>query len=287
MPLTIISTQADLALLTPGSIFVPTMGALHEGHAALIRAAASRAHGRPVSVSIFVNPTQFNDPADYARYPKTFEADCDLCAQAGANIIFAPELTVMYPRGINPATRKTFPDDIPVPPLPPQATQPGLEDAQRPGHFAGVCQVVKRLFELVKPAAAIFGEKDWQQLQVIKAMVKQQAMPIEIVPHATIREQDGLALSSRNRFLSAANRVQALALSRALAAACSSNGVESAEAAMNSTLAAAGVACEYAAVRDAASLLAVQPGRASRAIIAARVGSVRLIDNCGWPRTSN
>jgi pantoate--beta-alanine ligase len=283
MPLTIISTQADLARLTPGSIFVPTMGALHEGHAALVRAAAARAHGRPVSVSIFVNPTQFNDPADYARYPKTFDADCQLCEQAGANIIFAPELTVMYPRGINPATRKTFPDDIPVPPLPPQATEPGLEDAHRPGHFAGVCQVVKRLFDLVKPAAAIFGEKDWQQLQVVKAMVKQQGMPIEIVPHATIREHDGLALSSRNRFLSAADRETALAINRALKAACAKTNPAAAEEAMKATLAAAGVTHEYALVRDGESLLSVRPNASARAIIAAKVGSVRLIDNCPWP----
>ncbi len=284
MPLSLIMTQSDLAHLEPGSVFVPTMGALHEGHAALIRAAAAIAKplGLQVSVSIFVNPTQFNDPSDFARYPKTLDADIALCEASGAQIIFAPELTVMYPKGVNPVTGKTWPGDIPVPPLPFVATQPGLEDGFRPGHFAGVCQVVNRLFKLVRPGHALFGEKDWQQLQVLTAMTRELGLPIQVHGHPTIREPDGLALSSRNRFLSPADRLAARSLSQALAAGCRESSPAAAESAMKSVLARAGAMPDYAVVRQSESLRSDTVGP-HRALIAARVGPVRLIDNCDWP----
>lgn len=263
-----------------GGVLVPTMGALHAGHAALIAAAAQLATSRGLPtgcvVSIFVNPTQFNEAADFDRYPRTLDADLDVCERAGASIVFAPEPEAMYP--------PTDPAAAPVPPLPEVATRPGLEDAHRPGHFAGVCQVVLRLFRLLGPDAAIFGEKDWQQLQVVRAMVAQQGLPIEIVGHPTIREADGLALSSRNRFLAQDHRAAALALSRALARAAEQAEPASAERAMRDQLSRSGVldATEYAVVRDAATLQEWRPGRPGRALIAARVGAVRLIDNAPW-----
>ncbi|MCG3122645.1 MAG: Pantothenate synthetase [Phycisphaerales bacterium] len=270
------------------AVFVPTMGALHEGHAQLVRrgvalARASRLASAGCVVSIFVNPTQFNDPSDLARYPRTLEADLATCRAAGAAAVYAPSPADIYPPG----------QDIPVPPLPDVATRPALEDAHRPGHFAGVCQVVLRLFTLVRPAAAVFGEKDWQQLQVITAMTARERLGIEIIPEPTVREPDGLAMSSRNRFLSEHDRERALSLSRALKAAAAELSPAAAETAMRRVLDQAGVDTEYAVVRDAGTLLSV--GRdtpastgslsppAYRALIAARVGSVRLIDNAPWP----
>jgi pantoate--beta-alanine ligase len=263
-----------------GGVLVPTMGALHEGHFALIRQAVrcrDELPGRPpVVVSIFVNPTQFNDPADLARYPRSPERDAAGCRQAGADIVFSPSPEVVYP-----------PDrPIPLPPLPPVATKPALEDAHRPGHFAGVCQVVRRLFDLVRPVAALFGEKDWQQLQVIAAMTRQQNLPIRVIPVPTIREPDGLAMSSRNVFLSSTDRSRALALHRALSAARGESEPLRAQARMEETLRESGVEPEYCVVRDAQTLLPFPPGasvRPARALIAARVGSVRLIDNSSWP----
>lgn len=263
-------------------IFVPTMGALHDGHLELIRrgvAHAAKAGWTPhIVVSIFVNPTQFNDAADYQRYPQTFEADCAGCAAAGAACVYAPSVDDIYPAG------KSFHGMLPA-----VATEPRLEDAFRPGHFAGVYQVVERLFRLVQPAAAIFGEKDWQQLQVVRAMVKSLGMPIDVIGVPTVREPDGLAMSSRNRFLKPDERQAGLALSRALARAGRAKTPDEAEAAMASELAAAGLIPDYAVVRNAASLVRASGGApndsntAWRAIIAARVGSVRLLDNAPWP----
>ena len=265
----------------PRGIFVPTMGALHEGHASLIRRAAALrdadvAAGEPrraVIVSVFVNRTQFNDPADFNRYPKTLESDLLICQSAGADCVYAPDQDDVYPPGLL----------VPVPPLPAAAAGPGLEDALRPGHFAGVCQVVNRLFVLVKPSAAVFGEKDWQQLTVLEAMTLQQRLPIEIIPGHTIREPDGLAMSSRNRFLSPAERATAPAVFQALAGAGTESTPAAAEAHMQRVLTAAGLQVQYAAVRDAQSLLAVQPGQPARALIACKLGSIRLIDNARWP----
>ncbi|MFO0831624.1 MAG: pantoate--beta-alanine ligase [Phycisphaerales bacterium] len=260
-------------------VFVPTMGALHEGHATLIEHAARLARERALpggcAVSIFVNPTQFNEKTDYDRYPRTLEPDLDVCRAAGATLVFAP------------APADIYPPDLPVavPPLPAVATRPGLEDSHRPGHFAGVCQVVSRLFDLVQPAAAVFGEKDWQQLAVIRAMTTQQGRALEIIGAPTVRECDGLAMSSRNRFLTDTDRPRALAISRALCAGRAESSPDAAEGAMRAVLTRAGITPEYAVVRDAATLerpAIAPPNTAWRALIAARVGSVRLIDNCAW-----
>lgn len=262
-------------------VFVPTMGALHAGHAALVRQASSLAVARGLAgavVSVFVNPTQFNEKADFDRYPRMLDVDAAICQDAGATIIYAPRAEDIYPPGAS----------IPVPTLPGVATRPGLEDAHRPGHFAGVCQVVARLFDLIQPAAAVFGEKDWQQLAVIRAMVEQERMDIEIIGAPTVREADGLAMSSRNRFLSPTDRDRAAALSQALCDACEAGTPDDAETVMRCTLEAHGITPEYAVVREAATLERPAPGATTRdtqwrALIAARVGSVRLIDNCGWP----
>lgn len=265
-----------------GGIFVPTMGALHEGHGSLIveaarlRDAEVAAGGvrRCVVVSIFVNRTQFNDPADYARYPKTLDADLAICGAAGADVVFVPEHEAVYPAG----------KSVVVPRVPEVARLPRLEDALRPGHFEGVCQVVNRLFELVRPARAIFGEKDWQQLAVITAMTRELGLGIEILAGPTIREADGLAMSSRNRFLSATERVKAGALWRAIGAAAEEVDAAGAEDAMRAVLGAQGLEIQYAVVRDATTLGPVVRGQRARALIACRLGSVRLIDNAPWPR---
>lgn len=270
--------QLSATLGDGARIFIPTMGALHEGHASLIRLGSqwARQHSWPhVVVSIFVNPTQFNDPKDLERYPRTLEADVALCEAAGATAVFAPSVEEVYPAG-------TAESRVPLPEV---AFTPGLEDAYRPGHFDGVCQVVARLFEMVQPTAAVFGEKDWQQLQVVTAMVAHQGSPIRIIPGPTIREHDGLAMSSRNRFLPPEERARAVAISGALRAAQAHDVAVEAEAAMARVLLAAGASIDYAVVRDAATLLDVSPGRPARAIIAARLGGVRLLDNAPWPGT--
>lgn len=248
------------------------MGALHDGHASLIRHAAD-AHRGPVVVSIFINPTQFNDPADFARYPKTLDADLDLCRRSGATHVYAPTPQDVYPTDA----------PVAVPPLPRVATAPGLEDRLRPGHFAGVCQVVRRLFDLVRPGAALFGEKDWQQLQVLSAMTRESGLPIRIIPGPTIREPDGLAMSSRNRFLTPEERPRAASISQALREAAAKASPAAAEAHMRTVIEAAGLDVQYAVVRDAESLESPISGRPHRALIAARLGTVRLIDNAAWP----
>ena len=248
-------------------VLVPTMGALHAGHGALVRLAALS--GLPVVVSVFVNPTQFTEQADFERYPKTLEADVALSGAAGGAAVWAPSVADVYPQGPGAG----------VPELPRVATAPGLEDAFRPGHFAGVCQVVLRLFRAVRPVAAVFGEKDWQQLAVIRAMTAMQGLPVEIVPGETVRDADGMAMSSRNRFLSAEERTRGLAISRALLAAKAEADPANAERVMREVLATAGLTPEYAVVRDAETLEAPRAGRAVRRLIAARVGATRLIDN--------
>ncbi len=256
--------------------FVPTMGALHNGHATLVRRGAAIASREGLAggcvVSIFVNPTQFNDPADLTRYPRTPDADARVCRDADASLIFAPTPDEVYPPG----------RPVMTPPLPPVAAGPGLEDSSRPGHFAGVCQVVLRLFDLVTPHVAVFGEKDWQQLQTVRALARVHAPGLRIEAGETVREADGLAMSSRNRFLTAEDRARALAISRALRASQRAGSPASAEAVMREELALAGIHPEYAVVRDAETLLEWTPGRPGRALIAARVGAVRLIDNAPW-----
>ncbi|MBX3385054.1 MAG: pantoate--beta-alanine ligase [Phycisphaeraceae bacterium] len=267
---------------TGGCVFVPTMGALHEGHAALIRharrlAAANEGQSRPaVVVSVFVNPTQFNDPADLERYPRTLEADAALCERAGADVVFAPGVGTVYPGGVSREGSRVS--------LPAVATEPGLEDAHRPGHFAGVCAVVSRLFDLTGAARAVFGEKDWQQLQVVRAMTRMEGREVEIVASATVREADGLAMSSRNRFLSEAERRIAPVVHEVIRGAGMFEEPGAAEAFMRERLERSGFGVEYAVVRCAESLMPLGTGsqEPARALVAARLGSVRLIDNDAW-----
>ena len=266
-----------------GGVFVATMGALHEGHARIIEQAASMARSKaprpPVVVSVFVNPTQFGESIDYDRYPRVLDVDAAICARAGADCVLAPSVEAVYPPGDTP----------PAPPLPRVATEPGLEDAYRLGHFAGVCQVIHRMFALLEPSVAIFGEKDWQQLRVIDAMTREQGLGVEIVGAPTVREADGLAMSSRNRFLVGDDRRRALAISRGLRAACEEATVGQAEHRMRSMIGDTGATLEYAVVRDAMTLEPIEPGRRraelgrpARALVAARFGEVRLIDNIAW-----
>ena len=267
---------------------VPTMGALHAGHASLIQRAAS--DGRPVLVSLFVNPTQFAAGEDFSKYPRTLEADRALCQAAGATAIFIPSVQDMYPHGVDAANTEAATLQLPL-----VATQPKLEDAQRPTHFAGVCQVVAKLFDMCQPAAAYFGEKDFQQLRVIQDMARRDgARWKELVVHAcpTIRESDGLAMSSRNRYLQPNQRENALGLSRALSVAQESvragMDIAAAENEMLRVLAQHQLQVEYAVIRAPDTLLPIgkfEPKLKSvaRALIAARLKSVRLIDNasCG------
>ncbi|MHC5004559.1 MAG: pantoate--beta-alanine ligase [Planctomycetota bacterium] len=262
-----------------GIALVPTMGALHDGHLALVRRAAEL--GRPLVVSIFVNPMQFGPDEDFERYPRTFEADRGACREHGVDVIFAPAIEDVYPEDV----------DLRTPPLPPVATEPGLEDACRPGHFEGVVLVVARLFDLVRPAVAVFGEKDYQQLAVIRAMVAGAAAsepdrwgPLRIEGHPTVRDPDGLAMSSRNAYLGPEERQAALGLSRALQAAAGANHPPTAEQLMAQTLIAHDLRVEYAVVRDAETLRPVGDfSRPTRALIAACCGTTRLIDNRAMP----
>jgi pantoate--beta-alanine ligase len=181
--------------------FVPTMGALHEGHATLLRQA--RANNELVVLSIFVNPAQFNDPNDFQKYPKTWESDLEIAELEGVDAIFAPRAPDMYPDGYTYKITETDFSKL-------------LCGASRPGHFDGVLTVVMKLFQVVQPTRAYFGEKDFQQLSLIRGMVNAFFMPLEIVPVATIREKDGLALSSRNTRLSKEQREQAPQIYKAL-----------------------------------------------------------------------
>jgi len=262
-------------------VFVPTMGALHAGHEALIRRARVLADGcsprRPVVVSVFVNPTQFNEKKDFDTYPRDLDTDAVLAASAGADCVFAPPSDVIYPPPPAPP--------IPVPPLPRVAAAPGLEDKHRPSHFAGVCQVCKRLFDLVRPSVAVFGEKDWQQLKVIEALVASEFPDesLRIASHPIVREPDGLAMSSRNVRLSPAERRRALAICRALVEAGRHSDPSKAEQAARVVLMANRLQVEYAAVRDARTLESPRPDRPARVLIAAWAGGTRLIDNAPWP----
>ena len=182
-------------------VLVPTMGALHEGHASLVKKCSDE--NDITVVSVFLNPTQFNDPKDLERYPRNLDADCALCEANGATIVFAPSVEEVYP---TPDTRQFD--------FPPVTTV--MEGAKRPGHFNGVCQVVSRLFYITKPDKAYFGEKDWQQIAVVKRLVKYMGANIEIVECPIIREEDGLAKSSRNTLLAPDERAIAPAIYKAL-----------------------------------------------------------------------
>jgi pantoate--beta-alanine ligase len=262
-----------------GGILIPTMGALHPGHLLIVEAArkyADKHSGLPVVVSIFVNPTQFNEQIDFDTYPKRLEQDARGCTDAGATCIFAPAVETMYPEH-NP---------VPIPPLPAVVDGPRLEDLYRPGHFPGVCQVCNRLFELCKPRATIFGEKDWQQLTAIRAMCAQLDLPIDVLGHPTVREADGLAMSSRNLNLTPEQRGQAVGIARGLVEAGKHTDPAVAEQAGLQAAEACGVRMEYLSVRDAETLLAPTPGKPARVLAAGRLGDVRLIDNAPWPAFS-
>lgn len=282
MATAVVRTIEDLHALESrngsGRALVPTMGALHAGHAALIRRAREIA-GRDgqVLVSIFVNPAQFAPHEDFTQYPRQLDQDLAMCKEAGADVVFAPGVSEMYPAG-----EEIVADGFSTPALPDVATRPRLEDAFRPTHFAGVCKVVARLFDIAQPAQALFGEKDYQQLRVITELVREQQPrwpDLEIVACATVREADGLAMSSRNAYLKPTERDRALSLWNALNEA-RARGPAAAEPAMRAALEAHELTVDYAVVRDARTLLSPTPGsRAVRALIAARLGDVRLIDN--------
>ncbi len=282
------TTAVDLAPFH-GCALVPTMGALHDGHASLISRAAALG-GVPVVATIFVNPTQFAPTEDFAAYPRTLSADLAMAERAGAQAVFVPSVETMYPA---PSAANAAPGALSAHalaareaaswPVPRVAIEPRLEDAFRPTHFGGVCQVVARLFDLTQPLHAFFGEKDYQQLRVLTSMVEDApgrwpGLAVHGAP--TVREPDGLAMSSRNRYLRPEQRVQALGLIHALRLAESEPDPSAAEAAMHRTLHEHGLRVDYAVVRDARTLEPVTDrSRPTRALIAARLDTVRLIDN--------
>jgi pantoate--beta-alanine ligase len=254
----------------PRAALVPTMGNLHEGHLALVRLA--REHGAPVVTSIFVNRLQFAPHEDFETYPRSFGRDCELLQGAGCDLVFAPSEAELYPE----------PQEVKV--LPPPALADILEGQFRPGFFTGVCTVVMKLFNTVQPRLAVFGKKDYQQLMVVRHMVRQLALPIEIVSAETTRADDGLALSSRNGYLGAQQRAEAPSLARVLAAVAAEvrrgrSDWAALEADAMASLRARGWQPDYVAVRRQADLGAPRAGTALVVLAAARIGSTRLIDN--------
>lgn len=250
---------------------VPTMGALHEGHASLVRRAV--AENDVVVVSDFVNPTQFNDQNDLIKYPRTLEADCVLLEKEGAHIVFAPSVEEVYPE---PDTRQ-----FSYAPL-----DTVMEGKYRPGHFNGVCQIVSKLFMMVEPHRAYFGEKDFQQLAIIREMVKQMQFPLQIVGCPIVRESDGLALSSRNARLSAEERQQALNISKTLFASVDfsmTHTVAETQTFVEESIAKAeGLELEYFEMVDGLTLQKVESWGDTDYIvgcITVYCGEVRLIDN--------
>ena len=254
--------------------FVPTMGNLHAGHHSLVHLA--RAHADRVVASVFVNPTQFGPNEDFARYPRTPQADVDGLAAAGCAVAWMPTVETMYPHGVEASVRVAVPGVTEV-----------LEGAHRPGHFDGVATVVARLFNQVQPDVAVFGRKDYQQLAVIRYMVRDLAFPLDVVAGATQREDDGLAMSSRNQYLSPAERATAPILQQALQAmrAALDGGATriQVEAEARTRLDRAGFDVDYVVVRRP-DLGMPEPGPTRSgeplvALVAARLGRTRLIDN--------
>lgn len=252
--------------------FVPTMGNLHEGHYSLLQVA--RAHAAHVVASVFVNPTQFGPHEDYARYPRTPEADANGLRQHGCDVLFAPQVAELYPDGIEHGVRVSVP-----------ALGGVLEGAVRPGHFDGVATVVSKLFNLVQPDLAVFGQKDYQQLLVIRRLVRELRFPIEVIAAPIVREANGLAMSSRNQYLDVATRARAGTIHAALQAMAAGvragEAHEALETAAQASLVAAGLVPDYALLRRADDLGEPAAGQRSAlvALIAARAGSTRLIDN--------
>ena len=269
---TLYDALADLRAGGATIALVPTMGALHAGHLSLVQVAQTQA--THVVVSIFVNPTQFGPNEDFDAYPRTEEADAALLREGGVAILWAPTVAQMYPAGFATSVRVAGVSD-------------GLDGAARPGHFAGVATVVSKLLNQCGPDVAVFGEKDYQQLQVIRRMVRDLDLPVEIIGAPTARADDGLALSSRNAYLSAAEREAAPALARALEAAIgrlhAGAPVAEVEVEAVAALSAAGFGrIDYVEVRSADDLARLGPGPLAgpaRILAAAVLGRTRLIDN--------
>ncbi|MEJ3742158.1 pantoate--beta-alanine ligase [Actinomycetes bacterium KLBMP 9797] len=266
----VVPTRAELAAargaLSGGTVaVVMTMGALHAGHEALLRAARARADH--LVATIFVNPLQFGPNEDFDRYPRTLDADLAMCRAAGVDLVFAPDRAEMYPSG-EPLVRVN-----------PGALGERLEGASRPGFFHGVLTVVLKLLQLTRADLAFFGEKDYQQLTLIRRMVRDLDVPVEIVGVPTVREPDGLALSSRNRYLSAEERRTALTLSAALraGAAAAQRGADP-EAAARAAFDGSAAKLDYLALTDPELGPAPAHGP-GRLLVAAWVGTTRLIDN--------
>jgi pantoate--beta-alanine ligase len=252
--------------------FVPTMGALHAGHLALVDEARRRVGDGLVAVSIFVNPTQFGPNEDYTRYPRQLETDVAALAPHGVDLVFAPEPAAMYPAGDQTRVRVG------------SLAEP-MCGRFRPGHFEGVATVVAKLFALAGPCVAVFGRKDYQQLQVIRRMARDLFLPVEVIGLATVREPDGLAMSSRNRYLAAADRERARAIPRALAAAgrawqAGERDPEALRSVVETGVRPQVDSIDYVEARDPDSL-EVPARNASRVLIAlaVRLGGARLIDN--------
>lgn len=248
---------------------VPTMGALHAGHVSLVEIARRQADR--VVVSIFVNPTQFAPTEDFSKYPRTFEADLEKLSAIGAEAVYAPPVEAMYPPGAATTVSVAGP-----------ATA-GLEDVTRPFHFAGVATIVAKLFTQVGPDVAVFGEKDFQQLAVVRRMAADLDLAVEVIGAPTVREADGLAMSSRNVYLSADERATAPALHRILQEAVAALGkgltAEAALAEARAAIAAAGFDLDYLDLRAADDLGPPRPGVPWRLLVAAMLGQTRLIDN--------
>ena len=283
----ILHTRAELrAALAPrpgatagqtGPILVPTMGNLHAGHLALV--ARARELGAPVIASVFVNRLQFGPGEDFERYPRTLQRDAQLLEAAGCDVLFAPDESQMYPQ---PQTFHVRPDPL---------LAGELEGASRPGHFEGVTTVVLKLLQLVQPAVAVFGKKDYQQLLLIRAMVEQFALPVRVEGVDTVREHDGLAMSSRNGYLDAAQRAQAPQLQQALRelaqrvrAGCAHAELQAAQQAAAHALRARGWQPDYLSVRRRRDLQVPRDEDLARpdhlvVLGAARLGTTRLLDN--------
>ncbi len=251
--------------------FVPTMGALHDGHLALVSEARSQGASF-VAVSLFVNPTQFGPSEDFTRYPRTFDQDFARCRDAKVDVLFAPQREAMYPPGFSSVVEVKGLTDV-------------LEGVHRPGHFAGVATVVCKLFGLAAPCVAVFGRKDYQQWKVVERMTRDLDLPVEIAAMPTVREPDGLALSSRNRYLSPEERERALGIARGIRAAMHAFDEGERKAASLLSLARAEIepafdAIDYVAIADADTLQPLDRVE-ERALlaVAAKIGKTRLIDN--------
>jgi pantoate--beta-alanine ligase len=266
-------TLADWRKRKASIALVPTMGALHAGHISLV--ALAKKSAKKVVVSIFVNPTQFGPNEDFTRYPRTIDSDLDKLSEAGADLVFMPDPKEIYPEGFSTMLKPSGPAAV------------GLDDKFRPGHFDGVATVVAKLFTSAMPDIAIFGEKDYQQLQVIKAMARDLHLPVKVVGAPIVREKDGLALSSRNVYLSPPERNAATVLHRVLKesakAIASGEDPEAVLSRGRAKIMSAGFKLDYLEARDASTLSKLGEQQTQkpkvRLLVAAKIGKTRLIDN--------